>query len=99
MKYLNFFGFILAGIVFGIILIVVSEFSSFSHLNLVPFGGKSWALWVYPVVLFLGVFISSFLFKIKNKLIILLSTAIIVFLLFLFVFNGNLFVNPIPFGK
>ena len=99
MKQFNFLEFTIIGVVFGIALMICSEFFNFSHTNLVPFGGKSWALWAYPVTLFLGLFISSFLFKIKNKLMILLATAIIIFFLFFFVFNGNMFVNPVPFGK
>jgi hypothetical protein len=96
---LNFFTFLPAGFVLATILIFFSEFSGFSHTNFIPFGGKSWALWAYPAVSFLGFLISSFLFKIKNTPKILLLVAAVIFILFFLVFGGNLFVNPIPFGK
>lgn len=97
-KNINFFCFFSLGIVLGVILIIVSEFFKFSHLNLVPFGGRSWALWVFPFSIFLGLFISSFLFKIKNKLKILSLLTIFITVVFFFLANGGLFANPVPFS-
>ncbi|MDD4902157.1 MAG: hypothetical protein PHE24_03395 [Patescibacteria group bacterium] len=98
-KYLNFSSFFLVGFILAAILIFVSESFGFSHLNFIPLGGESWALWAYPTAFFFGLLISSFLFGIKDKFKILSISLIIIFLLFLFIFSGSLFVNSVPFGK
>ncbi len=97
MKNLKFVFFFVFGVVFGVVLLVLSEISKFSHLNLAPFGGKSWAMWAYPVAFCIGFVISFFIFKV-NKPKLLLVLAVLIFAVFIIFLKGSLFVNFLPFG-
>ena len=82
----------------GIILIIISELIKFSHLNLIPFGGNSWAIWFHPIFVGLSFGIFSKIFKIQKPIPIFLVITIIGVIIFYYIYNGLLFVNPIPFG-
>jgi hypothetical protein len=96
MKKLLFF---VASLVFSAVLIFTSEKVGFSHLNLIPFGGESWALWSYPLCILFSFLLFSLIFKIHNKIQFISILAIVIFILFFIVFQGTLFANPMPFNK
>ncbi len=90
--------YLVASTILGILLILLSESTKFSHLNLLPMGGRSWALWLYPLsfsICFAGM---GFYMKIKNWQFI--SVAILILLSFIFyvLTGGTLFDNLTPFG-
>lgn len=93
----NLIIYILLSIAGGIILIVISELIKFSHTNLIPFGGNSWAVWFHPIFMGLSFGVFSKLFKIKRPILIFFIITILSIIIFYFVYNGLLFVNPIPF--
>jgi hypothetical protein len=98
MTKIKIFLFPIAGLIIGLILSTFAEISKFSHINLVPFRNKSWALWSYPLVFFISFLILAFLFKIKIEMMALSISFVIIFIIFFLIFEGSLFVNPAPFG-
>ena len=90
--------FTIVGITMGSILIVVSEIINLSNINLIPFGGDSWAMWIYPILRTLGMYLSSLILKFKNPLVISLVSLIIFSLLAFAVLGDNIFSNPIPWN-
>ena len=99
MKKISIFGFILMGIILGVLVIYISEYFGFSHANVLPFGGKSWALWVYPLSFSLSFIIAAYIFKIKEKTKLFISLIFVTFFLFFMIMGTNLFNNFLPFGK
>lgn len=94
----NMFAVIIAGCL-AIILIIIGECTGLTNLNLIPFGGPSWALWLYPVYFLLAYLILFFVFKLPKKYFwCLIILSVVVFIVFYIITNGNLFVNPVPFG-
>ncbi|OGL59380.1 hypothetical protein A2752_05480 [Candidatus Uhrbacteria bacterium RIFCSPHIGHO2_01_FULL_46_23] len=97
--FLKFISFVLISVVSTILLIIVSEKTSFSRINLLPLGGPSWALWTYPIYLLFGLSFSHFIFGLpKRYFTFLLTIWAIIFIVYYIVFNGSVFENPIPFG-
>jgi hypothetical protein len=90
--------FSIIGIIFGIILMILSEISKFSHMNLLPLGGKSWALWAYPFCFFVSFAGSGYYLKIKNWLIVSIVLFIVFSIIFYMLTSGLLFENLKPFG-
>lgn len=97
-KIIKIIGFLFSGLVAGILLIFISELIKFSHLNLIPFGGASWAVWFHPVAMGVSFGVFSKLFKINKPVYIFLLTTIFSIIVFYFIYNGLLFENPLPFG-
>lgn len=97
-KIINWAIYIISSIIGGLLLIVISESIRFSHINLLPFGGDSWAVWFHPFAFGISFGVLSKIFKIKKSIIIFLGTTIISIIIFYFLYNGLLFFNPIPFS-
>ncbi|MBI2459200.1 MAG: hypothetical protein HYV53_01445 [Parcubacteria group bacterium] len=97
-KIIKMISFLFSGLVVGALLILISELIKFSHLNLIPFGGVSWAVWFHPVAMGVSFGILSKLFKINKPIYIFLFVTIISIITFYFIYNGLLFINPLPFG-
>lgn len=97
-KIIKIIGFLFSGLLVGSLLILVSELVKFSHLNLIPFGGVSWAVWFHPVAIGISFGVLSELFKIYKSVYIFLLVTIISIIIFYFIYNGLLFINPLPFG-
>jgi len=90
--------FILSSLFFSVILIVISEKIRFSHINLAPFGGYSWAVWAYPLLISVGIVLSSIIFKVGNWIKLFLISLVILFAVFFVLTGGLLFSNFLPFG-
>lgn len=82
----------------GVLLILLSELLRFSHLNLIPLGGPSWAIWFHPLAFIISFNLINIIFKIFRPLKLLLLSFIIFFLLFYIIYSGYLFINPLPFN-
>jgi hypothetical protein len=95
---MNIFAVVLASCL-TIILIIIGEYIGLTNLNLLPLGGPSWALWLYPVYFLLVYLILFFVFKLPKKYFwCFIILGVVVFIIFYIITNGNLFVNPVPFG-
>lgn len=88
----------IGGMALGLLLIFIFEIINFSHTNLLPFGGSSWALWIQPIAVGISFALFAKLLKIRKILYIFLTALFISFFIFYFIYNGLLFMNPIPFG-
>ena len=97
-KIIKIIGFLFSGLVVGVLLILISELIKFSHLNLIPFGGASWAIWFHPLAIGVSFGIFSKVFKISKPIYIFLLATLISIIIFYFIYNGLLFTNPLPFG-
>ena len=97
-KIVKIVGFLFSGLSAGVLLIFISELIKFSHLNLIPFGGTSWAIWFHPVAMGVSFGILSKLFKINKSVYIFLLVTTISMIVFYYIYNGLLFINPLPFG-
>lgn len=97
-KIIKIIGFVFSGLVIGALLILISEVIKFSHLNLIPFGGASWATWIHPLAIGASFGVFSKIFKISKPVYIFLLVTIISIIIFYFIYNGLLFINPLPFG-
>ena len=92
-------GFVVTGSLLTILLLVISEIMQFTHINFVPFGGPSWGQWIYPIYFFLGFLISYILFRLPKKTARTILIAFVVLFVLSYIFTeGQLFINPIPFG-
>lgn len=97
-KIIKMISFLFSALAVGILLILISELIKFSHLNLIPFGGVSWAVWFHPIAIGVSFGVLSKLFKIDKPVYIFLLTTIIGMIAFYFIYSGFLLVNPLPFG-
>lgn len=95
---LKIFYFVIVGLVASFLLIFISEKIKFSHINLLPFGGQSWAIWFYPLIIGICFGISAIIFKLKKPFLILLLAILICFGIFYFIFKDYLFINYMPFN-
>ena len=96
---LQYVGFVVTGSLFTILLLVISEITQFTHINFVPLGGPSWALWIYPFYLLFGFLLAYKIFRLPPKALkIILIIFIIISLVYYLGGDDNAFTNPIPFG-
>lgn len=97
-KTINVIVYIICGLLGGFLLIIFSELIKFSHFNLLPLGGESWAIWLHAFAFGISFGVLSKLFKIHKAVYISLSITIFCIILLEIFYNGLLFINPIPFG-
>ena len=90
--------FLIIGVVLGVFLLFIANITNFTHTNLTPMGGKSWAMWVNPLSLSLGLFFAALYFKIWKPSLVFIVSLLIAFVFFWLVYNGHILDNPIPFG-
>jgi hypothetical protein len=95
---ISFLSFLACGFIGSISVITLSELTKFSHVNLIPFGGSSWAAWVNPLAIGISFGLSSKLFKMYKPILVFFIVLIVSIITFYFLFNGLLFVNLAPFG-
>ena len=96
---LKYLGFIVAGIVGTIALIAISEITAFSHINFVPLGGPSWALWTYPIYFFISFMIFYRIFRLRAEVLWFIIVATFCLTIWWYLSSeGAMFENPIPFG-
>lgn len=91
--------FIILGLAGSAVLIIASELIGFSHMNFVALANPSYASWVYPVYFLISFLIFAKVLRLPNRVKYYVIAASIIFAIWLyFVFEGNMFENPIPFG-
>ncbi len=91
--------FIISGLIGTVFLTIVSQLVGFSRENFLPFAGPYYAGWVYPVYFFISFMIFAKVFQLPKiaKYYIIAASVIFAILLY-FIFEGQMFDNPIPFG-
>ncbi len=98
-KTLKYTYFIILGFLGALFLVYTSEIIGFSRMSFFPLSGPSYAIWVYPVYLFLSFFVCARFFVLPKKInYIIAIVSLACLLLLFFIFEGSLFNNPVPFG-
>ncbi len=97
-EFFKWLKFITIGLFGSFLLLIISELIKFSHLNLLPFGGSSWAVWFHPLAIGISFYMSSIISKLGKPMIIFIFITLISAVIFYFLYGGLLFVNPTPFG-
>lgn len=90
--------YIFLSLICGIAFIVISEITGLSRLNLIAMGGESWALWIHPLLMSIFFLFFGKVFQIKRYGLLFMVILVAFFILFYFVYNGKLFINPVPFN-
>ena len=91
--------FIILGLLGTVALTILSDTIGFSRTNFFPFSGPSYASWVYPVYFLISFLVFRRVLDIPKKANYYIIGAFVVLLIWsYFIFEGELFINPIPFG-
>ena len=95
----SYFGFLVFGSMLTYLLAGISEYLEVTRLNFIPLGGPSWALWLYPVYFLISFCIVAAIFRLpKAAYFGIIVAFVILFLLLIYLSQGQIFSNWKPFG-
>ena len=96
---LRYLGFSLFGLAFTYLLAGISEYLGVTRLNFIPFGGRSWALWLYPFYFLFAFCISGVIFRMPKRTYVGIFVGfILLFVLLIYLSQGQIFDNWRLFG-